>query len=186
MEFEVIRLLLGGGLLFFGRKLLWIFVGAAGFMFGFTSLQRMAGDLKIWYYLAVGVICGIILVVLVRMLKNIAFGIGGFLLGAYFASGLMNVLQLDLGMLKWLVMLMVGAGGAALMLTLFDWSAVILSAGLGSLLLNQSLPLEPPASQIIFFGLLLLGLVMQIRRSHPSQGVKSPDMLNEMDFVRHG
>ncbi len=183
MEFEVIRLLLGGGLLFFGRKLLWLFIGAAGFMFGFSSLQRMAGDLKIWYYLGVGIICGIILVVLVRSLKNIAFGVGGFLLGAYFASGLMNVLQLELGMLQWLVMLIMGAGGAALMLTLFDWSAVILSSGLGALLLIQSLPLVPPASQIIFFGLLLLGLVLQIRKSQPSKFVKTPNLSDEIGFV---
>lgn len=183
MEFEVIRLLLGGGLLFFGRKLLWLFIGAAGFMFGFSSLQRMAGDLKIWYYLGVGIICGIILVVLVRSLKNIAFGVGGFLLGAYFASGLMNVLQLELGMLQWLVMLIMGAGGAALMLTLFDWSAVILSSGLGALLLIQSLPLAPPASQIIFFGLLLLGLVLQIKKSQPSKFAKTPNLSDEIGFV---
>lgn len=184
MEFEVIRLLIGGGLLFFGRRLLWLFIGAAGFMFGFSSLQRMAGDLKIWYYLGVGVICGIILVVLVRSLKNIAFGVGGFLLGAYFASGLMGVLQLELGMLQWLVMLIIGAGGAALMLTLFDWSAVILTSGMGALLLIQSLPLSPPASQIIFFGLLLLGLVLQIKKSHPTRFAKTPNFSDEVGFVQ--
>jgi drug/metabolite transporter (DMT)-like permease len=103
----------------------------------------------------------------VKLLKNIAFGIGGFVLGAYLANGFLELLDLSVGTIHWFILLMAGILGAVLMLTLFEWALVILSSTVGALLISQSIPLDPPASQIIFFGLLFLGMMVQIRHEKP-------------------
>jgi len=167
VEFELIRLLIGGGLLLFGRKLFWVFIGAAGFLGGLSAGQSLLENQPFWYAWVMGGVCAIILVMLVKLLKNIAFGIGGFILGAYLANGFLEILHLDVGTLQWLILLAAGAMGAILMLTLFEWALVILSSTVGALLISQSIPLDPPASQIIFFGLIILGIMIQIRHEKP-------------------
>ncbi len=173
MEFELIRILVGGGLILFGRKLFWFFIGAAGFLGGLSAGQSLLEKQPFWYTWIMGAICAIILVIIVKLLKNIAFGIGGFILGAYLANGLLEIMNLNVGTLHWLILIAAGAIGAGLMLTLFDWALVILSSTVGALLISQSIPLKPPASQVIFFGLLILGMMIQIRHERPRGFQKS-------------
>jgi len=180
VEFEVIRLLVGGGLILFGRKLFWFFIGAAGFLGGLSAGQSLLDEKPFWYAFIMGAICAVILVMLVKLLKNIAFGIGGFILGAYLANGVLEIMGLELGTLQWLILIAAGAMGAGLLLTLFDWALVILSSTVGALLISQFIPLDPPASQVIFIGLLILGMMIQIRHEKPRGFQKTiPSQIDE-------
>ncbi len=168
MEFNFILLLLGTGLVFWGKRLFWVFVAAAGFLFGMSTSQSLMPEEAIWFYLIVGAICGGIAVVLVKLLKNIAFGVGGFVLGAYLADGVLQMMDLNLGSISWVVIILGGAAGAALMLLLFNWALIILSASVGSLLITRSIPGEAPGLQILFIGLIVLGFIAQTRKSQPN------------------
>jgi hypothetical protein len=165
VEINFIWLALGLGLVFFGKKLFWIFIGAAGFIFGFSVSQTLLESSPMWVYLAAGAICAGVAVMLIRLLKNIAFGLGGFAAGVYIGYGIQQVLELDLGWVSWVVIIVCGVIGAALMLKLFEMALIILTAGGGALLVTQSVPAVPPGSQILFLGLVLLGILSQSRRN---------------------
>lgn len=165
MEINFIWLALGLGLVFFGKKLFWFFIGAAGFVFGYAASQSIIKESPFWVYLIIGAVCAGAAVALIKLLKNIAFGLGGFAAGAYIGYGIQNILDLKLGMLSWVVIVVCGIIGAALMLWLFNWALIILTAGAGALLVTQAVPAQPPGSQILFIGLLLLGMLAQSRRA---------------------
>lgn len=169
MEFNFFLLVLGVGLVFWGKRLFWLFIAAAGFLFGMTTSQSLMPDEVIWFYLIVAAICAGVAVVLVRLLKNIAFGVGGFVLGAYLADGVMQLLELDFGTFSWVIIILAGAAGAALMLLLFNCALIVLSASVGSLLITRSIPGEAPGNQILFLGLIVLGFLAQTRRNQPAK-----------------
>lgn len=166
MEINFVWLALGLGLVFFGKKLFWMFIGAAGFIFGYSVSQSLLDKSEFWVYLVAGAICAGLAVGLIRLLKNIAFGVGGFAAGAYIGYGIQQVLDLKLGWLSWAIIIVCGLIGAALMLKVFTWALIILTAGAGALLVTQAVPAEPPGSQILFLGLVVLGLLAQTRRDH--------------------
>ncbi len=169
MEFNFIWLLLGLGLLFWGKRLFWIFIGAAGFLAGLYTSESLIHDQSIWFYLIVGAICAGGLIGLVKLLKNIAFGLGGFILGAIFANGVLELLDLDLGLVSWIIIIATGVIGAGLMLWLFNTALVILSACTGAMLVAQAIPGKAPGLQILFFGLIVLGILAQTRKDPPNQ-----------------
>lgn len=167
MDIGILRLFIGIGMIFFGRKLFWGFIGAAGFIIGMSASQSIIHDQSIWFHLIAGVALGIVLVLLVKFLKNFAFGVGGFVLGAYLANGVLTLTGLNLGTISWVVVLVGGILGAVLMLTLFDWALIILSSTVGAMLITQSVPKDMPGVQILFFGLVLLGMIVQVKRNRP-------------------
>lgn len=170
MEFNFLWLILGAGLVFWGKRLFWVFIGAAGFVFGLTTSQSLIADKPVWFYLVAGAICAGALVILIKLLKNVAFGLGGFVLGAYLANGVLQLLEIDLGVFSWVVLIVAGIIGSVMMLRLFDWALIILSSSVGALLVTQAIPGgEAPGIQILFFGLILLGFIVQSRKDQPPQ-----------------
>jgi hypothetical protein len=168
VEVNFLWLALGAGLLLWGKKLFWVFVGAAGFLFGLSTSQSLLDGQPFWLYLVIAAICAAIVVAGVKFLKNVAFGLGGFILGAYLAYGVLQMFNLELGVLQWVILIGAGALGAVLMLTLFDWALILLSTTVGSLIITRSIPGEAPGIQILFFGLILIGIIAQMRKSHPA------------------
>lgn len=164
-DINYIWLLLGFGLVFWGKKLFWFFIGVIGFVFGLTTGQSLLEDKSYWVYLLIGAVCAMALLTLVKLLKNVAFGIGGFLAGAYLGNGLLTLLQVDPGNLKWLMLVVCGGLGALFMLKLFHFALILLSSGVGALLVTQSIPAEPPGNQVLFVGLIILGLIVQTRNN---------------------
>jgi hypothetical protein len=174
LELNFFLLILGVGMVFWGKKLFWLFISAAGFLFGLSTSQSLMPNEAIWFYLIVAAICGGIAVVLVKLLKNVAFGVGGFVLGAYLADGVLQMMDLNLGTASWVVIILAGAAGAALMLLLFNWALIILSASVGSLLITRAIPGEAPGLQILFIGLIVLGFIAQTRKSSPNRPIPLP------------
>jgi hypothetical protein len=116
--------------------------------------------------IAAGAVVGLLLILIANFVKNIAFGLGGFLLGAYLVNGLLTLLKLDLGTLAWIFILMGGALGAFFMLAAFEWALKILSSFAGAMLIAQVLPPEFAFRQVVFIGLVILGVVLQTRFPH--------------------
>ena len=80
-----INILVGAALVFFGRRLFWLFVAGVGFVVGMMLatdwLGSDAGLLNFLIALGVGVIGALLSVFLQRM----AFALAGFLSGGYLA-----------------------------------------------------------------------------------------------------
>src|SRR5512138_256880 len=90
---NLINLVLGGALLVAGRKLFWLFVGAAGFVTGIQLATRFWQGSELTA-LIVGLILGVIFALLAIFLQAIIIGIAGFLAGGYVLSVLATMLGL--------------------------------------------------------------------------------------------
>jgi len=173
VDFSFIQLIFGTGLVLFGKRLFWIMICFAGFVFGLKTAQNIFDKQPLWFSIVIAVICAAAIVGIIRFLKNIAFGVGGFILGAYLVNAILQMLNLEFGTLQWVFIIIGGAVGAALMLTLFNWALIILSTTAGAMLITQTLPDDLSGAKIIFFGLVLLGLTAQTRKPNSQVSPKT-------------
>src|SRR5947207_12096335 len=88
-----LNILVGFVLLCFGRRLFWLFVGAAGFIAGMMAAQELFPGEPNLPTILVALLTGIIGAVLSVFLQKVALAVAGFLMGGYL---LMN-LSLALG-----------------------------------------------------------------------------------------
>ena len=154
---NLINVILGGALLLAGRKLFWLFVGAVGFV---TGLQLAS---SFWQgpetlALVFGLIIGVIFALLAIFLQTITIGIAGFLAGGYILSAMAVMFGLETG---WIIYIIGGLIGLALVIFLFDWAIITLSSLAGASLLVQAFLAEGGAGGIIFMILFLIGVIVQ-------------------------
>jgi hypothetical protein len=179
---QLFFIIAGGALLLFGKKLFWVALGLAGFAVGMTLSQELVPEAPITVALVVGVVFAVLAVIAARLLKNIAFGAGGFVLGAYLCSSMLDLFQLDIGLLSWVVIIVGGILGAVLLLVLFNWALILLSSLMGALLIVQSIPERFEALPIIFCALVVLGVVVQFRggvRNNPKTPIVIQQVVEE-------
>ena len=166
-----INLILGGGLLVAGRRLFWLFVGAAGFVTGIQLTSRF------WHgseglAIVVGLVIGFIFALLAVFLQRVAIGIAGFLSGAY----ILSVLATMLGMNKNLVVYIVGGVvGLILVSYLFDWAIITLSSLAGALLITESFSQQRGGGGLAFVILFIIGVVIQGSILRNEKGIKTSE-----------
>ena len=158
---NVINLILGAALLAAGRKLFWLFVGAAGFVTGIQLATRFwqGPDLLA---IVVGLVVGVIFALLAIFLQALVIGIAGFLIGGYILTVLATMLGIDLtGALTWIVYVIGGILGLIFVSILFDWALITLSSLAGASLVIQAFIPQGTAGGILFFILFILGVIIQ-------------------------
>src|SRR5687767_7172924 len=99
---SIISIILGGALLIAGRKLFWLFVGAAGFVAGLQLATQFWQGPEL-LAIVVGLVVGAIFAVLAIFLQGVAIGVAGFLAGGYILTALADILGLNQGAVSWLV-----------------------------------------------------------------------------------
>jgi len=154
---NLINVVLGGALLLAGRKLFWLFVGAVGFVTGLqlaTSFWQGPEGLALVF----GLIIGVIFALLAIFMQTITIGIAGFLAGGFILNAMAVMFGLDAG---WIIYIIGGLIGLALVIFLFDWAIITLSSLAGASLVVQSFLPEGGAGGIIFTVLFLIGVVVQ-------------------------
>jgi hypothetical protein len=154
-----INVILGGALLVAGRKLFWLFVGVIGFIIGVEIATRFFHGSQLTT-IVVGLALGIIFAILTIFLETLAIGIAGFLGGGYILLSLAGAFGLDKGILTWIIFIIGGFIGAALVAVLFDWALITISALAGSSMIVRALPLAS-STAAVFIVLLLIGVVIQ-------------------------
>jgi hypothetical protein len=157
---SVISLVLGAALLIAGRKLFWLFVGAAGFVAGLQLATQFWQGPEI-LAIVIGLVVGVVFALLAIFLQGIAIGVAGFLAGGYVLTVVAGMLGLNQGAFSWLVYLIGGIIGVLLVIFLFDWAIITLSSLAGASLITQALPLPSGLGGIIFLGLVIVGVVIQ-------------------------
>jgi hypothetical protein len=159
----IAALLVGIVLLFFGRKLFWFFVGATGFVVGAEAGALLFPHQPSWELIA-GLILGLLGIVIALALQNVAIGVAGFWAGGYLAVVLLRAMELSSGHdLGWIAFVVGGIIGAVLMLVVFDWALIILSAVTGAHLLVHSTELLPALGGITFLVCAIIGVIVQSR-----------------------
>ena len=154
---NLINVVLGGALLLAGRKLFWLFVGAVGFVTGLqlaTSFWQGPEGLALVF----GLVLGVIFALLAIFLQSIAIGIAGFLAGGYILNAMAGMFGLEAG---WVIYIIGGLIGLALVIFLFDWAIITLSSLAGASLVVQAFLPEGGTGGIIFTVLFLIGVIVQ-------------------------
>jgi hypothetical protein len=156
-----LRLFAGIAMLFLGRQLFWLFVGAAGFLFGMDIVGALLGRQPEWLILVIALIFGIVGAVLAVFLQHAAVGIAGFLAGGYIVLNWLDVLGLERGVIVWALFAVGGIIGAILAAALFDWALIILSSFAGAAVIVQIIHLPLLLALGAFAVLVLVGIAVQ-------------------------
>jgi hypothetical protein len=156
-----ISILVGIALLVAGRRLFWLFVGAAGFLYGLGVAPRLYPDQPELVVMLMAIAAGVIGAVLAIFLQKIAIGLAGALLGGYLLAGLGRNLGGELGSSELLLFIVGGIVGAILVIILFDWALIVLSSLAGAALIVHPLALSRPAETAIFAVAAIVGILVQ-------------------------
>jgi hypothetical protein len=156
----LINIILGGALLMAGRKLFWLFVGAAGFVTGMQLATRFTQSSE-GLAIIIGLVIGLLFAVLAIFLQRIAIAIAGFLAGGYILTALAGMLGLDAGAFVWIVFVLGGIIGVILVSLLFDWALITLSSLAGASLVTERLLPQNATGGLIFTILFIIGVVIQ-------------------------
>jgi hypothetical protein len=157
---SIISMILGGALLVAGRKLFWLFVGAAGFVAGLQLATQFWQGPEL-LAIVVGLVVGVIFALLAIFLQGAAIGVAGFLAGGYILTVLADMIGLNQGAFSWIVYVIGGIIGLLLVIFLFDWALITLSSLAGASLVTQALLIPSGIASVVFLALVIVGIVIQ-------------------------
>ena len=154
-------ILVGLALLTMGRQLFWVFVGAAGFIFGSTLASQFLIGQPAFVIVGVGLTGGLGGIGLALFAQHFAVGVAGFIMGSYVLTYLLStfgVVGTD-----WIWLGAVGGGiiGAVLVVAFFDFALIALSSLAGAELIIQTLNFERLTSVLLFVLLVAIGAALQ-------------------------
>ena len=158
----ILYILIGAALLFFGRKVFWLFVAGVGFVAGMT-LAANAFNGPEWLHITIGLVVGFVAALLAVFLQGFAISLAGFLAGGYIAFQILPMLNLEGGWIPWLAFIIGGIIGVILVGAVLDWALIILSALAGSALIVGAIDLPQALAVIAFIALVLVGFSVQAK-----------------------
>jgi hypothetical protein len=161
LPLPIFSLIVGALLLFFGRRLFWLFVAAIGFAMGVELTHYLVQHPPPWLELVVALILGLVGAVLALLLQKIAIAVAGFLVGGHIATALVAAFVNSHAQYSGLTFVIGGIIGALLLLALFDWALIIFSSLAGAELVASNLHVPPSGTAILFLALTILGIVVQ-------------------------
>ena len=157
----IVGALIGVVILFFGRSLFWLCVAAVGFAAGVELAPRLVHEPSAILALTLALVLGFIGALLALFLQKVAIAIAGFFAGGKLAIAIAAAFFPQLSQYSGVTFLIGGIIGAVLLLVLFDWALIVLSAVVGAYLIEEAIPLPPVGAGILFVVLVVLGLVVQ-------------------------
>lgn len=159
----ILQILLAIGLLFFGRRLYWAFVGAIGFISVTQWAMAHMQAQPEWVVLLLGLAVGVIGALLAIFLRAVGISLAGFMGGAYLFMSLAALLNLTDPVIETVLTIVGGVLGLIFILSIFDWALIILSAFSGAMLLTSYIPVETAYLWVVLIVLLVAGIVVQAR-----------------------
>jgi hypothetical protein len=168
----IFSLILGISLLFFGRRLFWLFVGVAGFMAGLTLGPQMISSQSEVFILFIAIIFGIIGAFLAIFLEGLAILIAGFLAGGYLMTTLVVSLGFSVNADPSISYIIGGIIGLLLVAVFFSWAIIILSALLGAEIIMPFLHINESIHWVVFIVLVIVGIAVQAGIWHRRYPVK--------------
>jgi len=159
----ILNVLIGIGLLFFGRKVFWLFVAGLGFVAGLSLANSVLHGPE-WVGVIIGLVIGLLAALLAVFLQRFALGLAGFLAGGYLTfQFLVPFFHLQHGWLPWLAFVIGGIVGVILVGVFLDWALIALSTLAGAALVTQALNLSGGLGLVVFIVLILIGVIFQAR-----------------------
>ena len=136
-------------LLFFGKKLFWLFVGIAGFLYGSGIVA--------------GTVLGSVCALLAPYFQRVLVAVAGFIAGSYTALWLSGWWVSSDPSGTGIIFLAGGVLGFLLAWWLLDAALIVLSALLGAVLFVEVVPFFQGAGPIACFSAFVAGFAVQIQ-----------------------
>ncbi len=156
-----VYIVLGIMMLVGGRRFFWVFVGAMGFVAGFTYGKEIFGFESVQTLLIAASIIGVIGIVISLFMQGIAIGIAGFLAGSYVTFSLLPLFGQYSPEVTWLITLIGGVVGVVLSILIIDWMLIFLSSLTGAAIIVQYISPESWVKPAMWVVLALSGIVIQ-------------------------
>jgi hypothetical protein len=163
---QFLQIISGALLLFFGRKLFWLFAGTVGFYAGYLGAARFFGDQPGWWTVLIAVMAGMSSAILAVAAKDLVITITAFLAGGYLLANFVHGLALDLGPFSWFPFVTGGLAACFLVVFVLEWALILLSAFVGATIVTQATAINAPFQALIFVALLILGGGLQVEMLH--------------------
>jgi hypothetical protein len=160
---EIFQIFIGIALLTMGRRMFWLFVGAAGFIAGSKLAVHFPISGPEWAPLAVALFAGLIGAIFAIFAQKLAVAVGGFVLGSYTVASIIFFVGLEATEWMWVALIVGGIIGSALVLAVFDWALIALSSIAGAMLIVQTGFLKLPMNILLFLIMLSIGIAIQVR-----------------------
>src|SRR3989441_12024377 len=161
LSVPIISALIGAVILLFGRRLFWLCVAAVGFAAGVEIAPHLVHEPSSLLALTVALVLGLIGALLALFLQKIAIAVLGFLAGGKLAGAIAAAFFVHYAQYSTFIFLIGGALGAVLLLVLFDWALIVVSALIGAHLIQSAIVLPSSGSTIVFIGLAIIGILVQ-------------------------
>ena len=160
---QILAVLLGIVILVAGRRLFWVTIGVAGFIFAlFLTFDILEGQAP-WLTFAIAILMGIIGAFVAILLQQAAVALAGLLVGGYLAASFFVALAPNLAEWQWIAFIVGAVIGFILMVSLFDIALVILSSIMGAVLIVQVINLEPWLEGLLLIILSIIGIIVQLK-----------------------
>ena len=172
---QLSNLIIGVVLLLFGRRLFWLVIGVAGFLFGMEMTGLYFAGLPEWLQLAVAIGLGCLGALLAKFAQRLAFSLGGFFAGVFLALRLGQLLTLPENGVLLLVLLGAGIVGAILATLLMDQAITLLACLVGAGAIVGELPLGRTLSLVTIAILTGAGFLFQERLLPRAKKEAEPD-----------
>lgn len=166
----IIGAVVGAAILFFGRRLFWLFVAAIGFAAGVEIAPHLVQQPTPVLALSFALVLGFVGALLALFLQKVAIGIAGFLAGGKLATAIASAFLVQSANYLTITFIVGGIIGALLLVVLFDWALIILSSVVGAYLIGNVIPLPLSGAAILFVLLVIVGILIQaaaLRRRTP-------------------
>src|SRR5262249_39820982 len=157
----ILSILIGAIILLFGRRLFWLCVAAVGFAAGMELAPHLMHEPTPVLQLSVAVVFGFVGALLALFLQKIAIAIAGFLSGGKLAMALVGAFIAEGARYPGITFIIGGIIGAILLLALFDWALIVMSALVGAHLISHTIVLPPTGATLLFVGLAAIGIIVQ-------------------------
>jgi hypothetical protein len=157
----LVQILAGVALLFFGRRLFWVFVGVIGFIAGMRFGSQIVEGQSEAMILLIAVGLGLLGALLAIALQRVAIALAGGLAGGMLAMQIVAMLGSTSEPTRWIFFVVGAVLAAILVLAVFDWALIVLSALSGASLVGEALPIDHTAQLIVIAILFVAGVLVQ-------------------------
>jgi len=161
LPIPILSVLIGAIILFFGRKLFWLCVAAVGFAAGMEVAPHLVHEPSPVLQLTVALFFGFIGTFLALFLQKVAIAVAGFLAGGKLAMALVTAFIAEGARYPGITFIVGGIIGAILLLAVFDWALIVMSAVVGAYLISHTIVLPPTGATLLFVGLAAIGIIVQ-------------------------
>jgi hypothetical protein len=161
LPIPILSVLIGAVVLFFGRRLFWLCVAAVGFAAGMEVAPQLIHEPSPVLQLTVALFLGFIGAFLALLLQKVAIAVAGFLAGGKLAMALVAAFITEGARYPGITFIVGGIIGAILLLSVFNWALIVMSAVVGAYLISHIVVLPPTGGTLLFVGLAAIGIIVQ-------------------------